>query len=84
MNLCSLSLHQLNLFYWQAAPAAPAPAAAPAAPAPAAAPAAPAGTFTDIPISNIRKVSTNARRPFGCPRRLSRLPELLCALPSLP
>lgn len=34
--------------------AAPAPAAAPAAPAPAAA--APAGTFTDIPISNIRKV----------------------------
>lgn len=36
--------------------AAPAPAAAPAAPAPAAAAAAPAGTFTDIPISNIRKV----------------------------
>ncbi|KAK5858467.1 hypothetical protein PBY51_002604 [Eleginops maclovinus] len=36
--------------------AAPAPAAAPAAPAPVAAPAAPAGTFTDIPISNIRKV----------------------------
>ncbi|XP_073336132.1 dihydrolipoyllysine-residue acetyltransferase component of pyruvate dehydrogenase complex, mitochondrial [Pagrus major] len=36
--------------------AAPTPAAAPAAPAPAAAPAAPAGTFTDIPISNIRKV----------------------------
>ncbi|KAF1378598.1 hypothetical protein PFLUV_G00192210 [Perca fluviatilis] len=36
--------------------AAPAPAAARAAPAPAAAPAAPAGTFTDIPISNIRKV----------------------------
>lgn len=38
--------------------AAPAVAAAPtpAAPAPAAAPAAPAGTFTDIPISNIRKV----------------------------
>uniref|UniRef100_A0A672ZIY5 Acetyltransferase component of pyruvate dehydrogenase complex n=1 Tax=Sphaeramia orbicularis TaxID=375764 RepID=A0A672ZIY5_9TELE len=34
--------------------AAPAPAAAPAAPAPAAA--APAGTYTDIPISNIRKV----------------------------
>ncbi|XP_041657901.1 dihydrolipoyllysine-residue acetyltransferase component of pyruvate dehydrogenase complex, mitochondrial [Cheilinus undulatus] len=34
--------------------AAPAPAAAPAAPAAAAA--APAGTFTDIPISNIRKV----------------------------
>lgn len=33
--------------------AAPAPAAAPAAPAPVAAP---AGTFTDIPISNIRKV----------------------------
>uniref|UniRef100_A0A667YLA4 Acetyltransferase component of pyruvate dehydrogenase complex n=1 Tax=Myripristis murdjan TaxID=586833 RepID=A0A667YLA4_9TELE len=33
--------------------AAPIPAAAPAAPAPAAAP---AGTFTDIPISNIRKV----------------------------
>uniref|UniRef100_UPI0037E7E468 dihydrolipoyllysine-residue acetyltransferase component of pyruvate dehydrogenase complex, mitochondrial n=1 Tax=Semicossyphus pulcher TaxID=241346 RepID=UPI0037E7E468 len=32
--------------------AAPSPAAAPAAPAPAA----PAGTFTDIPISNIRKV----------------------------
>ncbi|KAM4545708.1 dihydrolipoyllysine-residue acetyltransferase component of pyruvate dehydrogenase complex, mitochondrial [Odontesthes bonariensis] len=39
-----------------AAPAAPTPAAAPAAPTPAAAPAAPAGTFTDIPISNIRKV----------------------------
>ncbi|KAM9728521.1 dihydrolipoyllysine-residue acetyltransferase component of pyruvate dehydrogenase complex, mitochondrial [Menidia menidia] len=37
-----------------AAAAAPAPAAAP--PTPAAAPAAPAGTFTDIPISNIRKV----------------------------
>ncbi|KAM3601766.1 uncharacterized protein V6R79_018524 [Siganus canaliculatus] len=36
--------------------AAPAPAAAPAAAAPAAAPAAAAGTFTDIPISNIRKV----------------------------
>ncbi|XP_028277486.1 dihydrolipoyllysine-residue acetyltransferase component of pyruvate dehydrogenase complex, mitochondrial [Parambassis ranga] len=36
--------------------ATPTPAAAPAAPAPAAAPAAPAGTFTDIPISNIRKV----------------------------
>ncbi|XP_060910828.1 dihydrolipoyllysine-residue acetyltransferase component of pyruvate dehydrogenase complex, mitochondrial [Labrus mixtus] len=36
--------------------AAPTPAAAPAAPAPAAAHAAPAGTFTDIPISNIRKV----------------------------
>ncbi|KAM7397982.1 hypothetical protein PAMA_006047 [Pampus argenteus] len=38
--------------------AAPAVAATPttAAPAPAAAPAAPAGTFTDIPISNIRKV----------------------------
>lgn len=36
--------------------AAPTPAAAPAAAAPAAAPAAPAGTFTDIPISNIRKV----------------------------
>lgn len=34
--------------------AAPAPVAAPAAPAPAVA--APAGTFTDIPISNIRKV----------------------------
>lgn len=34
--------------------AAPTPAAAPAATAPAAAPA--AGTFTDIPISNIRKV----------------------------
>ncbi|XP_022617999.1 dihydrolipoyllysine-residue acetyltransferase component of pyruvate dehydrogenase complex, mitochondrial [Seriola dumerili] len=33
--------------------AAPTPTAAPAAPAPAAAP---AGTFTDIPISNIRKV----------------------------
>uniref|UniRef100_A0A8C9YIL8 Acetyltransferase component of pyruvate dehydrogenase complex n=1 Tax=Sander lucioperca TaxID=283035 RepID=A0A8C9YIL8_SANLU len=34
-----------------------APVTAPrAAPAPAAAPAAPAGTFTDIPISNIRKV----------------------------
>ncbi|XP_061606827.1 dihydrolipoyllysine-residue acetyltransferase component of pyruvate dehydrogenase complex, mitochondrial [Phyllopteryx taeniolatus] len=40
----------------KAAPAAPAPTAAPAAPAPAAVPAAPAGTFTDIPISNIRKV----------------------------
>ncbi|KAA8586964.1 dihydrolipoyllysine-residue acetyltransferase component of pyruvate dehydrogenase complex, mitochondrial isoform X1 [Etheostoma spectabile] len=36
--------------------AAPSPAAVRAAPAPAAAPAAPAGTFTDIPISNIRKV----------------------------
>ncbi|XP_038129906.1 dihydrolipoyllysine-residue acetyltransferase component of pyruvate dehydrogenase complex, mitochondrial [Cyprinodon tularosa] len=36
--------------------AAPSSAAARAAPAPAAAPAAPAGTFTDIPISNIRKV----------------------------
>lgn len=36
--------------------AAPAPAVTPAAPAPAAAPAAPAGTFTDIPISNVRKV----------------------------
>ncbi|XP_044077433.1 dihydrolipoyllysine-residue acetyltransferase component of pyruvate dehydrogenase complex, mitochondrial [Siniperca chuatsi] len=36
--------------------AAPTAAAAPAAPTPAAAPAAPAGTFTDIPISNIRKV----------------------------
>lgn len=36
--------------------ATPAPAAAPAAPAPAPAAAAPAGTFTDIPISNIRKV----------------------------
>ncbi|KAE8287534.1 Dihydrolipoyllysine-residue acetyltransferase component of pyruvate dehydrogenase complex [Larimichthys crocea] len=38
--------------------AAPAVAATPTpvAPAPAAAPAAPAGTFTDIPISNIRKV----------------------------
>ena len=45
---------------WQAVAAAPAPAA-PAAPAAAAAPAAPpaaaAGTFTDVPISNIRKVS---------------------------
>uniref|UniRef100_A0A671VBQ2 Acetyltransferase component of pyruvate dehydrogenase complex n=1 Tax=Sparus aurata TaxID=8175 RepID=A0A671VBQ2_SPAAU len=40
----------------EAVAAAPTPAAAPAAPAPAAAPAAPAGTFTDIPISNIRKV----------------------------
>ncbi|XP_061818445.2 dihydrolipoyllysine-residue acetyltransferase component of pyruvate dehydrogenase complex, mitochondrial [Nerophis lumbriciformis] len=38
------------------APAAPTPTVAPAAPAPAAAPAAAAGTFTDIPISNIRKV----------------------------
>ncbi|XP_051903116.1 dihydrolipoyllysine-residue acetyltransferase component of pyruvate dehydrogenase complex, mitochondrial [Hippocampus zosterae] len=38
------------------APAAPAPTAAAAVPAPAAVPAAPAGTFTDIPISNIRKV----------------------------
>ncbi|XP_014902259.1 dihydrolipoyllysine-residue acetyltransferase component of pyruvate dehydrogenase complex, mitochondrial isoform X1 [Poecilia latipinna] len=39
------------------AAAAPSPAAARAAPAAAAAaPAAPAGTFTDIPISNIRKV----------------------------
>lgn len=36
--------------------AAPTPAAAPAVSAPAAVPAAPAGTFTDIPISNIRKV----------------------------
>ncbi|XP_037604519.1 dihydrolipoyllysine-residue acetyltransferase component of pyruvate dehydrogenase complex, mitochondrial [Sebastes umbrosus] len=36
--------------------AVPTPAATPAARAPAAAPAAPAGTFTDIPISNIRKV----------------------------
>lgn len=36
--------------------AAPTPAAAPSAPTPAAVPAAPAGTFTDIPISNIRKV----------------------------
>ncbi|TDH04865.1 hypothetical protein EPR50_G00137550 [Perca flavescens] len=36
--------------------AAPAPAPAAARAAPAAAPAAPAGTFTDIPISNIRKV----------------------------
>lgn len=36
--------------------AAPAPAVTPAAPGPAAAPAAPAGTFTDIPISNVRKV----------------------------
>ncbi|CAN9501311.1 unnamed protein product [Ophioblennius macclurei] len=39
-----------------AAAAAPAPTAAPAAPTPAAVPSAPAGTFTDIPISNIRKV----------------------------
>lgn len=39
-----------------AAAAAPTPAVTPAAPAPAAAPAAPAGTFTDIPISNVRKV----------------------------
>uniref|UniRef100_A0A3Q1ESQ8 Acetyltransferase component of pyruvate dehydrogenase complex n=1 Tax=Acanthochromis polyacanthus TaxID=80966 RepID=A0A3Q1ESQ8_9TELE len=36
--------------------AAPTPAAAPSARTPAAAAAAPAGTFTDIPISNIRKV----------------------------
>ncbi|KAK2828618.1 hypothetical protein Q5P01_019652 [Channa striata] len=36
--------------------AAPTPAAAPAARASAAFPAAPPGTFTDIPISNIRKV----------------------------
>lgn len=36
--------------------AAPAPAVTPAAPGPAAAPAAPAGTFKDIPISNVRKV----------------------------
>ncbi|XP_037126433.1 dihydrolipoyllysine-residue acetyltransferase component of pyruvate dehydrogenase complex, mitochondrial isoform X3 [Syngnathus acus] len=36
------------------APAVPAPT--PAAPAPAGVPAAPAGTFTDIPISNVRKV----------------------------
>ncbi|XP_054481369.1 dihydrolipoyllysine-residue acetyltransferase component of pyruvate dehydrogenase complex, mitochondrial [Anoplopoma fimbria] len=36
--------------------AAPTPAVAPARSAPAAAPAAAAGTFTDIPISNIRKV----------------------------
>ncbi|XP_061659997.1 dihydrolipoyllysine-residue acetyltransferase component of pyruvate dehydrogenase complex, mitochondrial [Syngnathoides biaculeatus] len=40
----------------KAPPAAPAPTATPAAPAPAAVPAAPAGTFSDIPISNIRKV----------------------------
>uniref|UniRef100_A0A8P4KMT7 Acetyltransferase component of pyruvate dehydrogenase complex n=1 Tax=Dicentrarchus labrax TaxID=13489 RepID=A0A8P4KMT7_DICLA len=40
----------------KAVAAAPTPAAAPAPPAPAAVPAAPAGTFTDIPISNIRKV----------------------------
>uniref|UniRef100_A0A3P9KFP1 Dihydrolipoamide acetyltransferase component of pyruvate dehydrogenase complex n=1 Tax=Oryzias latipes TaxID=8090 RepID=A0A3P9KFP1_ORYLA len=40
-----------------AAAAAPSPAAAAAAPpSPAAPPAAPAGTFTDFPISNIRKV----------------------------
>uniref|UniRef100_A0A672GYA9 Acetyltransferase component of pyruvate dehydrogenase complex n=1 Tax=Salarias fasciatus TaxID=181472 RepID=A0A672GYA9_SALFA len=39
-----------------AAAAAPAPTAAPAAPTPAAVPSAQAGTFTDIPISNIRKV----------------------------
>ncbi|XP_075958300.1 dihydrolipoyllysine-residue acetyltransferase component of pyruvate dehydrogenase complex, mitochondrial [Anarhichas minor] len=39
-----------------AAAAAPAAAVAPAAFTPAAAPAAPAGTFTDIPITNIRKV----------------------------
>lgn len=39
-----------------AAAAAPSPAAARVAPTPAAAPAAPVGTFTDIPISNIRKV----------------------------
>ncbi|XP_034539369.1 dihydrolipoyllysine-residue acetyltransferase component of pyruvate dehydrogenase complex, mitochondrial [Notolabrus celidotus] len=36
--------------------AAPTPVTAPGVPAPAAAPAAPAGTYTDIPISNIRKV----------------------------
>ncbi|XP_071372087.1 dihydrolipoyllysine-residue acetyltransferase component of pyruvate dehydrogenase complex, mitochondrial isoform X1 [Centroberyx affinis] len=41
----------------KAAPAVAAtPAAAPAAPTPAAPTAAPTGTFTDIPISNIRKV----------------------------
>uniref|UniRef100_A0A8C7ZMX2 Acetyltransferase component of pyruvate dehydrogenase complex n=1 Tax=Oryzias sinensis TaxID=183150 RepID=A0A8C7ZMX2_9TELE len=39
-----------------AAAAAPSPAAAAAPPSPAAPPAAPAGTFTDFPISNIRKV----------------------------
>ncbi|KAK0134056.1 Dihydrolipoyllysine-residue acetyltransferase component of pyruvate dehydrogenase complex, mitochondrial [Merluccius polli] len=43
-----------------AAVVAPSPVPAPAAPAPAAvapgAPAAPAGTFTDIPISNVRRV----------------------------
>lgn len=44
----------------QAVAAAAAPAAAPAAPAPAAA--APAGTFTDIPISNVRKVSAWTQR----------------------
>ncbi|XP_068600173.1 dihydrolipoyllysine-residue acetyltransferase component of pyruvate dehydrogenase complex, mitochondrial [Brachionichthys hirsutus] len=40
----------------KAAPAVAAPAPPPAPPAAAPAPAAPAGTFTDIPISNIRKV----------------------------
>lgn len=40
----------------EAAAAAPSPAAAAPAPSPAAAAVAPAGTFTDIPISNIRKV----------------------------
>ncbi|XP_057677479.1 dihydrolipoyllysine-residue acetyltransferase component of pyruvate dehydrogenase complex, mitochondrial [Corythoichthys intestinalis] len=40
----------------KAPPAAPAPTPAPAVPVPAAGVAAPAGTFTDIPISNIRKV----------------------------
>lgn len=53
-----------NDLCWQAVAAAPTPAAAPAAPAPAAAPAAPAGTFTDIPISNIRKVRANTRLHF--------------------
>ncbi|XP_077403461.1 dihydrolipoyllysine-residue acetyltransferase component of pyruvate dehydrogenase complex, mitochondrial [Vanacampus margaritifer] len=40
----------------KAAPAAAAPTAGPAVAAPAAVSAAPAGTFTDIPISSIRKV----------------------------
>lgn len=41
--------------------------AAPAAPAFAPAPAAPTGTFTDIPISNIRKVSTTTHLPLDGP-----------------
>lgn len=46
-----------NMFSYQQPPPAATPVAAPAAPAaPAVAPV-PTGTFTDIPISNMRKVS---------------------------